>query len=136
MTAPRLLVIEGNSPQTLAEHVTHGGVPASDGYAALLSELLPNAQFDICYPAHPGAELPQGAALEGYDGIAITGSGLHVYSGAPEVTRQVELVHAALNSGTPIFGSCWGCRCSRSPRAAACGGIRKAARSASADGFG
>ena len=108
MSAPRLLVIEGNSRETLAEHVAAGGVPASDGYAALLRELLPNTQIDICYPAHPGAALPQGDALEGYDGITITGSGLHVYSGAPGVTRQIELVRAALQSGTPIFGSCWG----------------------------
>ncbi len=108
MPAPRLLVIEGNSPQTTEEHVAAGGIPASDGYAALLRELLPQAEVDICYPAHPDAALPGGAALEGYDGITITGSGLHVYSGAPEVTRQIELVRAALVSGTPIFGSCWG----------------------------
>src|SRR3974377_1604279 len=108
MCAPPLLVIEGNWRETIAEHVAAGGVPASDGYAALLRELLPNTQIDICYPAHPGAALPQGDALEGYDGITITGSGRHVYSGAPGVTRQIELVRAALQSGTPIFGSCWG----------------------------
>src|SRR3974390_2534794 len=108
MSAPRLLVIEGNSRETMAEHVAAGGVPASDGHAALWGELLPNTQIDICYPAHPGAALPQGDALEGYDGITITGSGLHVYSGAPGVTRQIELVRAARQSGTPIFGSCWG----------------------------
>jgi GMP synthase (glutamine-hydrolysing) len=83
-------------------------MPASEGYAALLRELLPQAEVDICFPAQPGSALPPDAALEGYDGIAITGSGLHVYSGAPEVTRQIELVRAALASGTPIFGSCWG----------------------------
>lgn len=108
MPAPRLLVIEGNSPQTMAEHVAAGGVPASDGYAALLRGLLPQTRLEICYPAHAGASLPQGEALEGYDGIAITGSGLHVYDNTPEVVRQIDLVHAALRSGTPIFGSCWG----------------------------
>ena len=108
MPAPRLLVIEGNSPDIMAEHVAAGGVRASDGYAALLRELLPQAEVDICYPANPAAALPAGGALEGYDGITITGSGLHIYSGAPEVVRQVALVRAALESGTPIFGSCWG----------------------------
>ena len=50
----------------------------SDGYADLLRELLPGAVVDICYPADPGANLPIGG-LEGYDGVAITGSALNVY---------------------------------------------------------
>ncbi|MBS0536160.1 MAG: gamma-glutamyl-gamma-aminobutyrate hydrolase family protein [Proteobacteria bacterium] len=108
MPAPRLLVIEGNNPATMAEHVSFGGTEASKGYAALLRELLPVAQVDICQPADVTAQLPAGEALEGYDGIAITGSGLHVYNGGPEVTRQVDLVRTALGTGTPVFGSCWG----------------------------
>jgi len=108
MPSPHLLVIEGNSPQTTAEHVAAGGVPASKGYSDLLRELLAGAAVDICYPGDPAATLPAGEALEGYDGIAITGSALHVYHGGPEVTRQVDLVRAALATGTPVFGSCWG----------------------------
>jgi GMP synthase (glutamine-hydrolysing) len=108
MSSPRLLVIEGNSPQTTAEHVAAGGVPASKGYSDLLRELLPGAAVDVCYPGDPGASLPAGEALEGYDGITITGSALHVYHGEPEVTRQIELVRSALATGTPLFGSCWG----------------------------
>jgi GMP synthase (glutamine-hydrolysing) len=108
MPAPRLLVIEGNNPATMAEHVSFGGTEAGKGYAKLLRELLPVAQVDICYPADVTATLPAGEALEGYDGIAITGSGLHVYNGGAEVTRQVDLVRQALTTGTPVFGSCWG----------------------------
>ena len=108
MPTPRLLVIEGNSPATMAEHLAVGGTPASEGYARLLRELLPVSEVDICYPADTAAELPAGQALEGYDGIAITGSSLHVYNGGPEVTRQVDLVRQALTTGTPVFGSCWG----------------------------
>ena len=108
MPSPRFLVIEGNSLQTMAEHVTVGGTIASKGYSDLLRELLPGAAVDVCYPGDPTAVLPEGEALEGYDGIAITGSGLHVYNGGPEVTRQIELVRAALSTGTPVFGSCWG----------------------------
>ena len=74
MPSPRLLVIEGNSPETMAEHVSFGGTPASKGYSDLLRELLPGAAVDICYPADVKALLPKGEALEGYDGIAITGS--------------------------------------------------------------
>ena len=108
MPSPHLLVIEGNSPRTTAEHVAAGGVPASKGYSDLLRELLPGAAVDVCYPGDPGASLPAGEALEGYDGITITGSALHVYHDGPQVTRQVELVRSALATGTPLFGSCWG----------------------------
>jgi len=108
MPAPRLLVMEGNSPETRAQHVAAGGTVASQGYANLLQELLPNAVVDICFPGDPGSNLPPGEALDGYDGVAITGSGLHIYEGGPRVTRQIELARAVLNSGTPVFGSCWG----------------------------
>lgn len=108
MPVPRLLVIEGNTPQTVAEHVAMGGVAASQRYAALLRELLPKVLIDICYPADPAAMLPRGESLESYDGIAITGSGLHVYHGGAPVTRQIDLARAAFASGTPLFSSCWG----------------------------
>jgi GMP synthase (glutamine-hydrolysing) len=108
MPAPRLLVMEGNSPETRAQHVAAGGTVASQSYADLLQELLPSAVVDICFPGDPGANLPTGEALEGYDGVAITGSGLHIYDGGPEVTRQIELARAVLDAGTPAFGSCWG----------------------------
>jgi GMP synthase (glutamine-hydrolysing) len=108
MPSPRLLVIEGNSPKTMAEHIQHGGIPASEGYSNLLRELLPGAHVDICYPGDPAATLPEGQALEGYDGVTITGSALHIYNTDPEVMRQVELVRALLGTGTPVFGSCWG----------------------------
>src|SRR5690349_2268090 len=122
MPSPRLLVIEGNSPQTTAQHVAAGGIAASKGYSDLLRELLPGASVDICYPGDPTALLPEGASLEGYDGVAITGSGLHVYNAGPEVMRQIDLVRAALKTGTPIFGSCWGLQVIT---AAAGGSVRK-----------
>jgi GMP synthase (glutamine-hydrolysing) len=108
MPSPRLLVIEGNVPASLAEHVAVGGIPAHQGYSNLLRELLPGAIVDWAHPGDPAATLPDGESLEGYDGIAITGSSLHVYEGGPEVTRQIDLVRAAMATGTPLFGSCWG----------------------------
>jgi GMP synthase (glutamine-hydrolysing) len=65
MPAPRLLVMEGNSPTTRAQHVAAGGQVASTGYAELLGELLPKVAVDICCPGDPGANLPDGQALEG-----------------------------------------------------------------------
>ena len=91
-----------------AQHVAAGGRVARAAYAELLQQLLPNVIVDICFPGDPGANLPDGQALEGYDGVAITGSALHAYDDIPSVTRQVELVRTVLDAGTPIFGSCWG----------------------------
>lgn len=122
MPSPRLLVIEGNSPQTMTEHVAAGGMPASKGYSDLLCEVLPGAMVDICYPGDPAAVLPEGESLTGYDGIAITGSSLHIYNGGVEVMRQVDLVRVALSTGTPVFGSCWGLQVIT---AAAGGSVRK-----------
>jgi GMP synthase (glutamine-hydrolysing) len=122
MPSPRLLVIEGNSPQTLADHVAVGGTPAHQGYSDLLRELIPGAIVDTCHPGDPGAVLPDGESLEGYDGIAITGSSLHIYNGGVEVMRQIDLVRTALKTGTPVFGSCWGLQVIT---AAAGGSVRK-----------
>ena len=104
---PRLLVCEGNTAELRAKQVAAGGQIMSDGYADLLRELLPGAVVDICYPADPGTNLPIGG-LEGYDGVAITGSALNVYDGGPEVTGQIGLAREVLKAKTPLFGSCWG----------------------------
>ena len=104
---PRLLVCEGNTAELRAKQVAAGGQIMSDGYADLLRELLPGAVVDVCYPADPGTNLPIGG-LEGYDGVAITGSALNVYDGGPEVTGQIELAREVLKTKTPLFGSCWG----------------------------
>jgi len=107
MSSPRLLVVEGNTADLRAKQVTAGGQIMSDGYADLLSRLLPGAVVDICYPADPGANLAAGGP-EGYDGVAITGSALNVYDGGPAIEPQIELARAVLKSRTPLFGSCWG----------------------------
>jgi GMP synthase (glutamine-hydrolysing) len=107
MPAPRLLVCEGNTAELRAKQVAAGGEVMSEGYANLLRRLFPEAVVDICYPADPGVNLPIGG-LDGYDGVAITGSALNVYDGGPEIERQIELTRAILASKTPLFGSCWG----------------------------
>jgi GMP synthase (glutamine-hydrolysing) len=107
MSSPRLLVVEGNTAELREKQVTAGGQVMSDGYADLLRDLLPGAVVDICYPADPGANLAAGG-LEGYDGVAITGSALNVYDGRPAIASQIELARAVLKAKTPLFGSCWG----------------------------
>jgi GMP synthase (glutamine-hydrolysing) len=104
----RLLVIEGNTAEGRARHQAAGGKIPSENYAELLRDLLPGAIVDIAYPADAGANLPDRGGIEGYDGVAITGSALHLYKGGPEVARQIDLARNVLASGTPVFGSCWG----------------------------
>ncbi len=104
---PRLLVMEGNTADARAKQVAAGGTALSEGYADVLRALAPGCVVDICYPADPGANLPIGG-LDGYDGVAITGSALNVYDGGPEIERQIELTRAIFQSRTPLFGSCWG----------------------------
>ena len=108
MPSARLLVVEGNTAETRDRHRSMGGTVTGEGYAALLGRLAPEAVVDVCFPTDAGANLPDGHGLEGYDGIAITGSALNIYDGGPAIAPQIELVRAALTSGTPIFGSCWG----------------------------
>ena len=108
MPAPRLLVIEGNTADGRALLAAAGGRAPSQGYSELLRELMPGAVVDICYPADPGANLPDRIGVEGYDGAVITGSALHVYQHGPHVDPQVELARTVLEAGTPLFGSCWG----------------------------
>jgi GMP synthase (glutamine-hydrolysing) len=108
MPAPRLLVVEGNTANGRALLSAAGGRAPSEGYSELLRDLIPGAVVDICYPADTGANIPDSSGLEGYDGVAITGSALNVYDGGPEIDRQIDLARAVLASRTPMFGSCWG----------------------------
>jgi GMP synthase (glutamine-hydrolysing) len=108
MPAPRLLVIEGNTADGRSLLKAAGGEAPSEGYAELLREFLPQAAVDICYPADPGANLPDSGGLEFYDGVVITGSALHVYDRGPHIDPQIELARAVFDSSTPLFGSCWG----------------------------
>lgn len=109
MPAARLLVLEGNTAEARARQVAFGGQAASEGYAQLLRELFPGqVTVDICYPADAGANLPDAGGLEGYDGIAITGSSLNIYHGGVEITQQIDLIRSAFTTEVPVFGSCWG----------------------------
>jgi GMP synthase (glutamine-hydrolysing) len=103
-----LLVIEGNVRAARETYRAALGKTAGESYAAVLQQIAPDASVDICFPADEGANLPDAAGLESYDGVAITGSSLNLYNGGPEITRQIELARAAFASRTPFFGSCWG----------------------------
>ncbi|MCP8940183.1 type 1 glutamine amidotransferase [Alsobacter sp. SYSU M60028] len=106
--ALRFLVVEGNARDAREQHAHTFGMTPSQSYAAVVESLARDAVCDIAFPADEGANLPDPAGLESYDGVFLTGSALHAYHGQPEVTRQIELARAVFRSRTPLFGSCWG----------------------------
>jgi len=111
MVAPkplRVLVVDGYKREGREEYIRDAGATPSEAYAAEMRRIEPSLITDICLPADEGANLPDGAGLASYDGIALTGSSLHIHSPEPAVTRQIELMRAIYRSGTPCFGSCWG----------------------------
>lgn len=104
----RLLVVDGNTREQREGHVAAYGTTMGEAYAAEVSAIAPGAIADLCLSADEGANLPDGAGLQSYDGIFLTGSHLHIYEIEPAVTQQIELMRAIYASGTPCFGSCWG----------------------------
>jgi GMP synthase (glutamine-hydrolysing) len=108
MAGLRLLVVEGNTAAGRARHLATNGATASDAYAAVLKDVASDAVVDICFPADPGANLPDEGGIAGYDGVAITGSALNLWKAQPESLRQVELARTVFAAQVPFFGSCWG----------------------------
>jgi GMP synthase (glutamine-hydrolysing) len=108
VSAPRILVIDGNVAQVRAHQMAAVGYDAGNGYARVLRRIVPELACDVVYPADGEPEMPAGMSLSGYDGVAMTGSALNVYQGTPEVTRQIDLAKAVFSAGVPFFGSCWG----------------------------
>jgi len=104
----RVLVIDGNQAAVRAKHQSVGGTDSGDGYAATLKRLQADLEVDIVRPADEEPRLPNGVALADYDGVAISGSALNIYSREAAVERQVDLAKAVFAAGVPCFGSCWG----------------------------
>lgn len=106
--ALRFLVVEGNTRGAREAHRAAYGRTLSESYADVIQGAEREAICDIAYPADEGANLPDAAGLESYDGIALTGSHLSIYDRTPEILRQIDLMRAIYASRTPSFGSCWG----------------------------
>ncbi|MDP4002047.1 type 1 glutamine amidotransferase [Methylobacterium sp. NEAU K] len=102
----RLLSADGNDRAARERHVTATGRTSAESYAVVVQDLAPEAACRLVSPADAGAALPQG--LSDFDGLIFTGSTLKVSEGTPAVTRQLDLMRAALGAGLAVFGSCWG----------------------------
>ena len=81
--ALRFLVVEGNTRDARQQHAATYGMAPSESYAVVVGGLASDAICDIAFPADEGANLPDPAGLEGYDGVFLTGSALHAYRAEP-----------------------------------------------------
>lgn len=103
-----LLVADGNDCEGRVSHVAGTGVTSAEAYAAILRQLAPGSACTLINPADADEALPSGAGLSDHDALVVTGSTLHVRDGGAAVRRQIDLMRHALESGLPVFGSCWG----------------------------
>ncbi len=106
--ALRFLVVEGNTRGARQAHKQAYGLTLSESYAEVLQEIAPDSVCNIAFPADEGANLPDAAGLESYDGVVLTGSHLNIYDRTPDILSQIDLMRAVYASRTPSFGSCWG----------------------------
>jgi GMP synthase (glutamine-hydrolysing) len=109
MSGLRYLIVDGNPRERRQAHVADYGRSPGDAYGETLLALSPSGStYDVCLPADEGANLPTGAGIAEYDGVALTGSSLHLWHREPAVERQIALAREVFRSGTAFFGSCWG----------------------------
>ena len=102
----RLLIADGNDRAARERHVAATGRTSAESYAVVVHDFAPETACRFLNPADADADLPQD--LSDFDGLIFTGSTLKVSEGTPAVTRQLDLMRAALEAGLAVFGSCWG----------------------------
>lgn len=105
---PRLLIADGNDRDGRAMRRDVLGRTTAESFAAVVTELCPQADCVLIAPADADASLPAGLGLSEADGLIVTGSTLRLTEGGAAVERQLDLMRAAFAAGVPIFGSCWG----------------------------
>lgn len=105
----KILVVEGNTSQTSAKITAHGGTPYGEAYSALLQQLDPGTDTEIARPADAIPEVLSTETIRNsFDGVVWTGSAESVYKAVPAVTNQLAFADRVVESGVPVFGSCWG----------------------------
>ena len=105
---PRLLIFDA-TPKASHQMLAAAGPAESNEelFKKSVGMFAPDAAFFSINVAD-GESLPQGMAIEDFDGVLITGSPLNVYKDVPAVRGQIELAREIYHRGIPSFGCCWG----------------------------
>jgi len=101
-------MMEGNTLERQAEAAKLGVRTATEVYMQAIHAHFPDLELEVLHAADRGQSLPNGRTLEEYDGMVISGSGLHAYDETFEVTNQIKWLKTFAETGKPILGSCWG----------------------------
>ncbi len=105
----QFLIIDGYPKSKRDEFDNFDVKHAYKMYADILTKYLPGAKYDVLHPMDPGHKFPEGAALENYTGIILTGCSCTVYHcHISEIQAQVDLQKKIFELGIPSIGSCWG----------------------------
>lgn len=104
----KLLIVEGNNEETRVQRGAYGIKPYHLLFKEMLQFLVPNAETESVFPADSTKDLQSISQLKDFDGILWTGSSLSVTDTIPAVTRQLDFADTIFQSGTALYGSCWG----------------------------
>lgn len=104
---PRLLIVEGGTPELNARAASAGVASATDTYAAALRDLAPGLEIGVVAPSAPGFAVRQ-VDLDGVAGVVLTGSGVAWAADAAEAAPHHAFLERVFAAGIPAFGSCWG----------------------------
>ncbi len=104
----RLLVAEGEPPETRERRRESVGRSSGETYVDLLAQLAPEARIDRVTPTDGERRTPDLGSVADYHAVFLTGSPLHLWKETPEGRRQVEFMRAVFDAGVPAFGSCAG----------------------------
>lgn len=106
MAKIRILISEGNEKPERDKLARFNGCAPSGMLDTLLTDMRPDIETEIFCPTDVGAHPAN--KLDEYDGILFTGSTANIYNMTPSTRRQIEFARRAFESGTPMFGICWG----------------------------
>jgi GMP synthase (glutamine-hydrolysing) len=109
-TAPHRFCIVNCYPETSRNNFDRSDVGhPNDMFKDFLAREAPNATTEVVFVADPDFSLPEGTAIEDFDGFVWTGSDLTVYqTDDPRVASQIGFAYELMQHGAASWGSCWG----------------------------
>jgi GMP synthase (glutamine-hydrolysing) len=110
-SVPRLLIFNATPASAEQRLIDAGSRTYDELIQSSLDQHLPAGTRAMYFTLRvaDGERLPQGLALDDFDGVWISGSPFNVYKPEqPSVREQIELTREIWKRGIPAFGSCWG----------------------------